>query len=79
MLAIEDQVTAVRGAARLYPQLDLGWVGIRGWSFGGSLAAMAVLRRPDIFHVAAAGAGVTDSVTWTCIPTPRRRPVMAGN
>ena len=24
-------------------------VGIRGWSFGGSLAALAVLRRPDVF------------------------------
>jgi len=35
-------------------------VGIRGWSFGGSLAAVAVLRRPDVFHVAVAGAGVTD-------------------
>jgi dipeptidyl-peptidase 4 len=62
--AIEDQVTAVREAARLYPQLDLGRVGIRGWSFGGSLAAMAVLRRPDVFHAAAAGAGVTDQLLY---------------
>jgi dipeptidyl-peptidase-4 len=57
---LEDQVTAVREAARLYPDLDLGRVGIRGWSFGGSLAAWAVLQRPDVFHVAVAGAGVTD-------------------
>ena len=33
---------------------------IRGWSFGGFLAALAVLRRPDVFHVAVAGAPVTD-------------------
>jgi dipeptidyl-peptidase-4 len=57
---VEDQVTAVREVARRYPQLDAGRVGIRGWSFGGSLAAMAVLRRPDVFHAAVAGAGVTD-------------------
>jgi dipeptidyl-peptidase 4 len=57
---LADQVTAVQEAARLHPDLDLGRVGIRGWSFGGSLAAMAVLRRPDVFHAAVAGAGVTD-------------------
>ncbi|MGW3287416.1 prolyl oligopeptidase family serine peptidase [Streptomyces sp. NPDC001002] len=58
--AVEDQVTALREAARLHPELDLGRVGIRGWSFGGSLAVAAVLRRPDVFHAAVAGAGVTD-------------------
>jgi dipeptidyl-peptidase 4 len=57
---LDDQVTALHEAARLHPELDLGRVGIRGWSFGGSLAALAVLRRPDVFHVAVAGAGVAD-------------------
>jgi dipeptidyl-peptidase-4 len=53
--ALEDQVAALTEAARSHPDLDLGRVGIRGWSFGGSLAALAVLRRPDVFHAAGAG------------------------
>ncbi len=62
---LADQVTALTEAARLRPELDLGRVGIRGWSFSGSLAALAVLRRPDVFHVAVAGAGVTDQRLYT--------------
>jgi dipeptidyl-peptidase-4 len=57
---LEDQVTALHEAAALHPELDLGRVGIRGWSFGGSLATLAVLRRPDVFQAAVAGAAVTD-------------------
>ena len=59
-LPLEDQVTALHEAARLHPELDLERVGIRGWSFGGTLAAAAVLRRPDVFHVAVAGAPAVD-------------------
>ena len=58
---LADQVDALHAVAELYPgRLDLGRVGIRGWSFGGYLAALAVLRRPDVFHAAVAGAPVTD-------------------
>jgi dipeptidyl-peptidase-4 len=57
---LDDQVAALHEAARRHPDLDLGRVGIRGWSFSGSLATAAVLRRPDVFHAAVAGAGVTD-------------------
>jgi dipeptidyl-peptidase-4 len=35
-------------------------VAIRGWSFGGFLAALAVMRRPDVFQAAVSGAPVTD-------------------
>ena len=52
--------------AELVPDLDLSRVGIRGWSFGGYLAALAVLRRPDVFHAAVAGAPVTD---WSLYDT----------
>jgi dipeptidyl-peptidase-4 len=57
---LEDQVEALHAAAERFDFLDLGKVGIRGWSFGGYLAALAVLRRPDVFHAAVAGAPVTD-------------------
>jgi dipeptidyl-peptidase 4 len=57
---LEDQIVALHAAARHLPQLDLGRVAIRGWSFGGYLAALAVLRHPDVFHAAIAGAPVTD-------------------
>lgn len=57
---LEDQVEALRGAAAEFPQLDIERVGIKGWSFGGYLAALALLARPDVFHAAFAGAPVTD-------------------
>ncbi len=56
---LEDQVEALHAAAEEFP-LDLDRVAIRGWSFGGYLAALAVMRRPDVFHAAIAGAPVTD-------------------
>jgi len=65
--ALDDQVDALHGVAERLPgELDLGRVGISGWSFGGYLAALAVLRRPDVFHAAVAGAPVTD---WTLYDT----------
>ena len=57
---LEDQVEALQCVAAEVDGLDLSRVGIRGWSFGGYLAALAVLARPDIFHAAVAGAPVTD-------------------
>ncbi|MFD0272623.1 prolyl oligopeptidase family serine peptidase [Kitasatospora sp. NPDC127111] len=59
--ALADQVEGLHEAARLRPGLlDLDRVAIRGWSYGGYLAALAVLRRPDVFHAAVAGAAPTD-------------------
>jgi dipeptidyl-peptidase-4 len=59
-VALDDQVEALRGVADLVPDLDLTRVAILGWTFGGYLAALAVLRRPEVFHAAVAGAPVTD-------------------
>ena len=57
---LEDQIDGLEAIGEQFPQLDLTRVGIRGWSFGGYLAALAVMRRPDVFRCAIAGAPVTD-------------------
>jgi dipeptidyl-peptidase-4 len=57
---LDDQVEILRDLSDLEPRADTSRVGIRGWSFGGYLAALAVLRRSDLFHAAIAGAPVTD-------------------
>ena len=57
---LEDQLDALAALAEVEPRLDLTRVAIRGWSFGGYLAALAVLRRPDVVRAAVAGAPVTD-------------------
>jgi dipeptidyl-peptidase-4 len=58
-LSLDDQVEALHALAERFP-LDLSRVAIRGWSYGGWLAGLAVLRRPDVFHAGIAGAPVTD-------------------
>ena len=57
---LDDQLDGLAAAAEVEPRLDLSRVAIRGWSFGGYLAALAVLRRPEVVHAAVAGAPVTD-------------------
>ena len=59
-VVLDDQVEIVRALNDLEPRADTTRVGIRGWSFGGYLAALAVLRRGDVFHAGIAGAPVTD-------------------
>lgn len=56
---LDDQIEVLRELPNLVPCVDTTRVGIRGWSFGGYLAALAVLRAPDKFHAAVAGAPVT--------------------
>jgi dipeptidyl-peptidase 4 len=70
-VTLEDQVDALLATAERFSFLDHARVGIRGWSFGGYLAGMAVLRRPDVFHAAVAGAPVTDQSLYDTAYTER--------
>ena len=57
-LEVLDQVSAVRHLVQL-GIADATRVGIYGWSYGGYLSTMCLVRAPDVFHVAVAGAPVT--------------------
>lgn len=70
-VTLADQVAALEGLAPSHPEFDLGRVAIRGWSSGGYLAALAVLRRPDVFHAAVAGAPPTDWRLYSTYYTER--------
>jgi dipeptidyl-peptidase 4 len=59
-ITLEDQVDGLHAAAERWPFLDLDRVAMLGWSFGGELAAGAVIDRPDVVHAAVAGAPVTE-------------------
>ena len=69
---IDDQVDAIADVANHFPDdVDSSRVGITGWSFGGYLSALAVLKRPDVFHAAVAGAPVTEWLWYDTAYTER--------
>lgn len=68
---LEDQVAGLKALGQRFQQMDLDRVGIVGWSFGGYLSALAVLRRPDVFKAAVAGAPVCDWLDYDTHYTER--------
>jgi dipeptidyl-peptidase-4 len=69
---VDDQADAVQALTATHPGLiDSSRVAIRGWSFGGYLAGLAAVRRPDIFKAAIIGAPVTDFRLYDTFYTER--------
>ncbi len=58
-IEIDDQVDGVRWLVE-QGLTDPARVGITGWSYGGYLTLMCLLRAPEVFRVGVAGAPVTD-------------------
>jgi len=55
---VDDQVDGVRSLAAR-PYVDGARAGVYGWSYGGYMTLMTLLRAPDVFTVGVAGAPVT--------------------
>ena len=70
-IPLADQVEALQALGKRVPQMDLGRVGVFGWSFGGYFSAMATIRRPDVFAAGVAGAPVVDWQDYDSFYTER--------
>jgi dipeptidyl-peptidase-4 len=68
---LDGQVAGLKALGAKYPELDLERVGIYGWSFGGYMSALAVLKQPDVFKAAVAGAPVVDWLDYDTHYTER--------
>lgn len=70
-LPLDDQIAGLKELGKRFPEMDLERVGIVGWSFGGYMSALAVLRRPDVFKAGVAGAPVVDWLDYDTHYTER--------
>jgi dipeptidyl-peptidase-4 len=59
-IALEDQSAALEALLLEIPEMDASRVGVMGWSFGGTMAAVMTMRRPDLYQCGISGAPVTD-------------------
>ncbi|HEY0699046.1 MAG TPA: prolyl oligopeptidase family serine peptidase, partial [Micromonospora sp.] len=57
---LTDHLDALTALADKHPDLDLGQVAVRGRGFGGWLAGIAALRRPELFRCAVSRSPITD-------------------
>jgi dipeptidyl-peptidase-4 len=70
-VTLGDQVAGLKALARKYRELDGDRAGIFGWSFGGYMSALAVLKEPKVFKAGVAGAPVTDWLDYDTHYTER--------
>jgi dipeptidyl-peptidase-4 len=67
---LADQLAAVAWLTR-QPYVDRARIGIWGWSYGGTMACLAMLKAGDVFKAGFAGAPVTDWRLYDTIYTER--------
>ena len=67
---IQDHADAIR-MLRERPYVDGSRVGIVGFSYGGYMSAMGILKHPDVYTAAVNGSGVTDWRHYDTIYTER--------
>ena len=65
-VTLADHIDALHALTGKHPDLDLERVSVRGKGLGGWVAALAVLRRSDVFRRGAARDPITD---WAALPT----------
>ncbi len=67
---LEDQAAGVEFITQR-PYIDGSRVGVYGHSYGGYMTSIALLKKPELFHVGVAGAPVTDWRNYDTIYTER--------
>lgn len=72
-LGVVEQDDFAEGIKSLYgrPYFDKDRVGVYGTSYGGTTAAMSLLRFPDVYHAAVSNSSVTDWINYDNIYTER--------
>jgi len=68
---IADQIEVLKWLAKNTGYIDLDRVAVKGWSYGGYLALMALAQYPKVFKVAIAGAPVTNWLLYDTAYTER--------
>lgn len=60
-VTVQDQIEGLMAILDKYPILDKDKIGVRGWSFGGYMSALLVMKHPEIFK---GGIGGAPPVDW---------------
>ena len=68
---VTDQAAALRVLGARHKELDLGRVGVLGWSFGGYMSAMLVMQHPELYRAGVVGAPVSDWALYDTAYTER--------
>jgi len=75
---VEDQLAGVRALAESW-RIDPARVGVYGWSYGGYMALLCLMKQPDAFKVGVSGAPVTFWEGYDTIYTERYMGLPAEN